>query len=139
MRLALALLLLVAGCSVQTYPDQDTEETRELRAFGAEAWLNAGVSAPDDYTLALVPAEELAELCDGECRGCSYSEARAILLDDSLSPEDLHIGIVHELGHLVSGKGHLQCDRHGRGPDTMCPQAASAKPTARDIGFVRGR
>lgn len=144
-RIGLLLLLATAACQ-QSFPDQDTPETRELRAFGEGAWVDHSVRAPGDYTLALLPADELAELCeaDHDVGGCSYGEAGAILLDESLSADELRIGIVHELGHLIRHRrggahGHLDCGEQGRGEDVMCARAKSAAVTPRAIRFVLAR
>lgn len=141
----LVLLSVATGCA-QSFPDQDTPATRELRAFGESTWAEHAVRAPADYTLALLPADELAELCeaDHDVGGCSYPEAGAILLDESLSPEQLRVGIVHELGHFLrhqhgGAHGHLACDERGHGADAMCPRADSAAVTPRDIRFALGR
>ncbi len=144
-RLTLVALLALgcAGRDLSAYV-QDTEETRAVRAYAADVWATAGVSTPKDYALGLLPVAELQDACevpsgDPLVHGCTFLDERVILLDEALAAD----GSIHELGHLTRGTGgHLQCDKHGRGPDVMCPGGQSQPrvgPTARDIAFARGR
>lgn len=145
---AALLLLLATGCATEldfSAFDQETPETAALRATADAAWASAGVS-PGEYTLALLPADELQDVCQSEeglgdghtAGGCTYIDARVIILD--AARRDLPQVLTHEIGHLLHGRpGHLQCGGTGRGPDVMCPSGQMGPRsglTARDAAFA---
>lgn len=145
-RLVTLLLLGLSACAsrdLSPYVQEETEETVALRAYAAAAWQGVGVRTPNDYALGLLPDDELQVACEvpegKHVAACTFQEERVILLYEGRAAEAL----LHELGHLTRADGaHPQCDRHGRGPDVMCPgehPGPFVGPTARDAAFVRGR
>lgn len=144
--IALALLVL-SGCAYgQTIDGIDFLPTVEGENVGAsdlaraaEAW---GLALPEGWAEVDASYSDVNERCssDHPVDACTITGAQQVWISDELSHELRQVVLLHELGHVLSGRSdHVTegCGKsHATSSHLMCAHAALTLPTAEDYDYL---
>lgn len=141
--IAIALLVL-AGCA-QGEPVDGVDLLSTVAGStdleqAANVW---GLPLPAGWVEVDAPESEVTEMCSAVTKtaeGCTVGAAKQVWVATGLSEELRSVVILHELGHVLSGRGdHVTegCGKtHATSAHLMCAHAALTLPTAEDYDYL---
>lgn len=141
-------LLALAGCA-QGEPIEGVDLIAPIAGesggetdleLAADVW---GLPMPAGWVEIDAPESDVTVVCEftsGHAEGCTVGAARQVWVAVELSPELRQVVLLHELGHVLSGRSdHVTegCGRtHATSSHLMCAHAALTLPTSEDYDYL---